>query len=87
MANLVLNRFLIDLIDSNDEIDNESTLNIEASSVRALIKQLDQLFPGVSNKLQSGYSIAIDGEIFSDPMLEPLDTDSEVYFLPAIEGG
>ena len=30
---------------------------------------------------------AIDGEIFQDPYLEPIEPDSEVFVLPKIGGG
>jgi hypothetical protein len=32
-------------------------------------------------------AIAIDGEIFQDPYLEPVGADSELYILPKIGGG
>jgi hypothetical protein len=32
-------------------------------------------------------AVAIDGEIYSDPLLEPVGPQSEVHFLPAISGG
>jgi sulfur carrier protein ThiS len=37
--------------------------------------------------LNQGLAVAIDGEIFQDWLLQEVETDSEVYFLPAIEGG
>jgi len=92
VARLVCNRLFLDLLES-DLIDpnlrpvQESEISIDAHNVRELIRQLDHRFPGVGNKLQHGLAIAIDGEIFSDALLEPLGADSEVYFIPAIEGG
>ena len=38
-------------------------------------------------ELEAGMAIAIDGEIYADPFLEPIGPDSEVYFLPRIGGG
>jgi hypothetical protein len=32
-------------------------------------------------------AVAIDGEIFNDPMLEAVGPDSEVHFLPRVGGG
>ena len=32
-------------------------------------------------------AVAIDGDIIHDPFLDPIRTDSEVYFLHRIEGG
>ena len=58
-----------------------------ADNVRRLIQQMDERFPGIGKYLSSKTAIAIDGEIFQDPFLEPIQPDSEVYFLPMIEGG
>ena len=62
-------------------------LDIPASDVRQLLKALDERFPGLGQRLRTRTAIAIDGEIFQEPFLEPVGADSEVYFLPAIEGG
>jgi len=31
--------------------------------------------------------VAIDGEITNEPLLEPLEPESEVHFLPRVGGG
>jgi molybdopterin synthase sulfur carrier subunit len=60
---------------------------VEADNFRALVKALDARFPGLGAELKVGLAVAIDGEIFQEPFLEAIQPDSEVYFLPAIEGG
>ncbi len=60
---------------------------IAASDVRDLIDRLDATFPGIGERLRSRMAVAIDGEIFQDPFLETIRAQSEVFFLPAIEGG
>lgn len=67
--------------------DGVTQLEVEASDVRQLLRVLDQRFPGLGQRLRTGTAIAVDGEIFQDPYLEVVRPDSEVYFLPAIEGG
>ncbi len=62
-------------------------VEIEASDVRSLLRALDLRFPGIGQRLRTGTAIAVDGEIFQDPYLELVKPNSEVYFLPAIEGG
>ena len=32
------------------------------------------------------YAVAIDGQIYQDAFMEPLNADSEVFFMPRIEG-
>jgi molybdopterin synthase sulfur carrier subunit len=62
-------------------------VDIDARDVRQLIRALDERFPGLGVKLGDGVAIAIDGEIINDPLLEPIEPDSEVHFLPPISGG
>ena len=65
----------------------QSHWEINASDFRRLLKALDERFPGIAEELKTGVAVAIDGEIFQKPFLEPIGKTSEVYFLPAIEGG
>ncbi len=68
--------------------DGASEFTVEASTVRKLIRALDQRYPGLGAQVEGGFlSVAIDGEIHQDAFLEELQDDSEVAFLPAIRGG
>lgn len=58
-----------------------------ADNVRRLIQAMDERFPGIGKYLSNKTAVAIDGEIYQDPFLETIEPDSEVYFLPMIEGG
>ena len=62
-------------------------LVVEATTVRALIRALDERFPGIGEKLSSGTSVAIDGEIIPDADLEALAPHAEVHFLETLGGG
>ena len=66
--------------------DNE--FEIVASSVRSLIRELNNLYPGLGTQVSDGtLSVAIDGDIYQDAFLEELKPESEVAFLPKIGGG
>jgi hypothetical protein len=54
-------------------------LEVEANNVRPLILELDR-FPGP--RPPEGMALAIDGEIFQDAYLAPLNADREVYLIP-----
>jgi molybdopterin converting factor small subunit len=60
---------------------------VAARNVRELINALDELFPGLGEQLRTDTAIAIDGEIINDPLLESIEPDSEIHFLPPISGG
>lgn len=67
--------------------NGETHVEVDAIDVRSLVKALDQRYPGIGQRLRTGTAVAVDGEIFQDPYLEAIRPESEVYFLPAIEGG
>ena len=68
-------------------------VDIEAKNVRQVIDQLDQLYPGIKdrlveeNKIRSNLAVAIDGEVARMGLLERVGDNSEVHFVPAIGGG
>ncbi len=82
MAKVVLQREV-----ARDFANGEAELEILADDVRQLINKLDLKFPGIGERLRDRTAVAIDGEIFQDPLLQPIHENSEVYFLPMIEGG
>jgi molybdopterin synthase sulfur carrier subunit len=68
-------------------------VDVPARNVRQLVDQLDQLFPGMKDRLvddgqiRSNLAVSIDGEISRLGLMERLDEASEVHFVPAIGGG
>ena len=81
MARVVLSGTLKQLAGGVSEIE------LEASDVRQLLRALGERFPELAPHLESGYAIAIDGEIFQDAWFAPIRPDSEVHLVPAIRGG
>jgi molybdopterin converting factor small subunit len=61
-------------------------LDIAAENYRDLRAQLAQRWPNLDELLER-YAVAIDGQIYQDAFMEPLRADSEVFFMPRIEGG
>jgi hypothetical protein len=60
---------------------------VAARNLRGVIKALDKLYPGLGVHLEEETTVAIDGEIHEVGYLQPLRQDSEVFFIPKIEGG
>ena len=71
----------------------DKKVDIDARNVRQVIEQLDELYPGIKNRLVEdgeilpNLAIAIDGDVAIMGMLEKVLEDSEVHFVPAIGGG
>ena len=83
MARIILTDSL-----SKQFTDGNSDFEIVAPSVRSLIRELDNRYPGLGTQISDGtLSVAIDGDIYQDAFLEELKPDSEVAFLPKIGGG
>lgn len=89
MARLIINQSLRDALPESalTAAEGVRTLEVDAASVRELLKELEKRYPGCRAGLENGMAVAIDGEIHADALLQPLRADSEVCFLPAIEGG
>ena len=81
MAHVILSGTLKQLAGGLSEIE------IAASDVRQLLRALGERLPQLAPHLESGYAIAIDGEIFQDAWFAPIRPDSEVHLVPAIRGG
>lgn len=64
-----------------------TTLDVDAANYQALIEALDERFPGFAEAVATRTAVAIDGQIYPDPLLEPIGPASEVFFLPQLEGG
>ena len=81
MARVVLVGNLTQLTDGVAEFD------LPASSVKELFQLLGERHPALAPHLQEGVAVAIDGQIYQDTLLEPIEPDSEVFLIPQIAGG
>lgn len=66
---------------------NAAEIEVDAADVRELLQALEQYLPGIRKQVDEGLSIAIDGDIIQDPLLEAIGPESEIHFLPPISGG
>jgi sulfur-carrier protein len=65
----------------------QSEVEVEADTVRRMITELERRFPGLGRQIDESMAVSIDGEIFQDAYLQPLDPDSEIVLIPKIGGG
>ena len=61
-------------------------VDLDAVNFRELLEALETRFPGSREALGKS-AVAIDGQIYQDAVLEPLEPGSEVFFMQRIEGG
>ena len=82
MVNVIINREI-----ARQYTDGQTEIEVTSDNIRAVMRELDARFPGVGQVLRTDMAVAIDGEIYQHVLLEPVGPDSEVAFIPAIEGG
>jgi molybdopterin converting factor small subunit len=63
------------------------SFDVEALTIRSLIRELDEKFPGLGAHVEESMAIAIDGEIYQDALGASLSSGSEVVLIPKISGG
>ena len=68
-------------------------VEITARNVRQVIEGLDELFPGIADRLvengdiRSNLAVAVDGEVARMGLMERVGENAEIHFVPAIGGG
>jgi len=60
---------------------------VQARTVRGVIRAMDELFPGLGEHLEEETSIAIDGVIHEVVYTQIIRPGGEVFFITRIEGG
>ena len=68
-------------------------MQVPGKTVRQVVNNLATAFPALKDRLTigddlaPGIAVVVDGEASSLGLLQPVEEDSEVHFLPAIGGG
>ncbi len=69
------------------------TIKVSGATVREIVRNLTAAYPALGDRLldkgqlRSNISVAIDGEISTLGLLDTVESDSEVHFIPALSGG
>jgi molybdopterin synthase sulfur carrier subunit len=73
--------------------DGAQKVDMEARNVRQVIERLEELYPGIKDRLLEdgdiapNIAVAIDGDVAIMGLLQRVGENSEVHFVPAIGGG
>jgi molybdopterin synthase sulfur carrier subunit len=67
--------------------DGQTEFEVEATTFRRLVLELEQRYPGLGKQVEESMAVAIDGEIFQDAYAAQLKPGSEIYLIPKIGGG
>lgn len=64
-----------------------SEFEIEGANIREMLEKLGDAYPELRPILQKGVTVAVNGEVFHGAFLTPIPAGSEVFLLPAMQGG
>ncbi|HEX2173005.1 MAG TPA: MoaD/ThiS family protein [Dehalococcoidia bacterium] len=75
--------------------DGAATVTVPGRTLRQVIDNLEARYPGVKERLvdteegrlQPEIAAAIDGDTEHLGLIQPLEEDSEIQFIPAVSGG
>ncbi len=71
----------------------EANITLPGTTVREVIDNLESRYPGMKerlceeDRLKPGIAVYINGLLSRGSLLEHVDADAEIHFLPAIGGG
>jgi molybdopterin synthase sulfur carrier subunit len=71
----------------------KAQVQVEGATIRQVVNNLDKEYPGIKDELcedddlNPAIAVVIDGETSNLGMLERVNEDSEIHFIPAMAGG
>ncbi|PWE30384.1 MoaD/ThiS family protein [Pararhodobacter marinus] len=67
--------------------DGAEVVEVEGRTVGQLLDGLVAIHPGLAPVIESGISVAVDGEVITGGRNTPVEPDSEVFLMQQIKGG
>jgi molybdopterin converting factor small subunit len=67
--------------------DGAASVSISAVTIRELLRELIEQYPGMQKQLDDGIAVSVNGEIFRDSWSEEIPEGAEIFLLPRIQGG
>ena len=67
--------------------DGAASVSISAATIRELLRELIEQYPGMQNQLDDGIAVSVNGQIFRDKWSEEIPEGAEGFLLPRIQGG
>lgn len=67
--------------------DGAASVSISAATIRELLRELIEQYPGMQNQLDDGIAVSVNGQIFRDNWLKKIPAGAEIFLLPRIQGG
>lgn len=74
-------------------ISGKEQVQVTGATIRQVVNNLEKEYPGMKEELceddeiNPGLAVVIDGETSNLGMIERVNEDSEIHFIPAMGGG
>ena len=70
-----------------DAAEGAASVEIEAGTVRELLRKLEERFPRMTPLFEEGVAVSINGDIYRDIRDLAIPEGAEVFLLPRLQGG
>lgn len=70
-----------------DSAGGAKVVNVEGKTIAELLGNLTKKFPAMSERIDQGIAVAIDGNIYRDDWQQPIPKGAEVVLITRIAGG
>ena len=70
-----------------DATDGAASIQVEAVTVRELLRKLVERYPRMQKHLDEGIAVSVNGEIYRDNRDLEIPENAEIFLLPRIQGG
>lgn len=67
--------------------EDQSIVTVDATNIREMLVALVKKYPGLESTIADGVSVAINGDIHAESVIEPIPPGSEIVLLQRIKGG
>ena len=67
--------------------DGAASVSISAATIRELLRELIEQYPGMQNQLDDGIAVSVNGQIFRDNWSKKIPAGAEIFLLPRIQVG
>ncbi|MEP5731641.1 MAG: MoaD/ThiS family protein [Sulfitobacter sp.] len=67
--------------------DNQKTVTIEATTIRELLRKLQDLYPGLRAPIKNEVAVVVDGVIYRNDWSQELPKGAEVFLMRRLAGG
>lgn len=67
--------------------EGNKTVEVEGSTIREVLRALEDRFPGLSEPIKGDVAVAVDGVIYRDDWSREIPAGAEVFLMRRLAGG